>query len=69
MTGIMEIETLKTKLRNLKAEHRSIDEQIQLLTHQHLHDQLAVQRMKKRKLQLKDEILNVEAKIIPDIIA
>ena len=53
----------------LKAEHRRLDEEIQLLGAAGNCDQLELARMKKRKLSLKDEIQQLSDRIIPDIIA
>lgn len=60
---------LKHKLNKLKEEHRALDEKITCLMMKPLYDQVTVQRLKKRKLQLKDEIIKIKAKMIPDIIA
>lgn len=65
----MTTENLKHKLTALQEEHRALDEKITHLMGTILYDQLAVQRLKKRKLQLKDEILKIQAKLVPDIIA
>ncbi len=53
----------------LKAEHRRLDEEIELLRSSGSCDQLELARMKKRKLALKDEIQQLADRIIPDIIA
>jgi hypothetical protein len=53
----------------LKAEHRRLDEEIELLRVSGNCDQLELARMKKRKLALKDEIQLISDRIIPDIIA
>lgn len=65
----MTTENLKHKLDKLKSDHRALDEGIERLMEMPLYDQLAVQRLKKRKLQLKDEILKLQTKLLPDIIA
>jgi hypothetical protein len=57
------------KLENLKAEHRDLDYAIATLGEQAHFDQLQVQRLKKRKLKLKDLIDRLEAGETPDIIA
>ena len=49
-------------LSQLIEEHRTLDEKINEMTLQPVYDQLAVQRMKKRKLQLKDQIILEEEK-------
>ncbi len=57
------------KLAELRSEHRDLDDVIQKITETAPFDQLQVQRLKKRKLMLKDEILLLESKLLPDIIA
>ena len=53
----------------LKAEHRRLHEEIELLRSSGNCDQLELARMKKKKLALKDEIQVLSDRIIPDIIA
>jgi len=64
-----ELETLKKKLSDLMAEHRQLDEEITGLVEDRPFDQLEIQRLKKRKLTLKDEIIQLENQLLPDIIA
>lgn len=64
-----EIELLKTRLALLQQEHRDLDSAIAALIEKPSYDQLQVQRLKKRKLWLRDEIQRVEDQIVPDIIA
>lgn len=59
---------LKALLDRLRAEHREMDETIEGLADAAT-DQLWRARLKKRKLQLRDEIARLEAALIPDIIA
>ena len=59
----------KQELANLRDEHRKLDKTIAGLTAQTMSDQLEIQRLKKRKLQLKDEIARLESALVPDIIA
>jgi len=61
-------ETLLRRLHELRSEHRDLDSVIARLTDS-LSDQLQVQRLKKRKLKLKDEITWLESRLLPDIIA
>lgn len=56
-------------LENLKAEHRQLDEQIQLLSSEPTGDQLELARLKRRKLMLKDQIQRIMDSNVPDIIA
>ncbi len=58
-----EEKNLQNELESLKKEHQELDRQLDLL------DQMALQRIKKRKLWLKDRIATLEAIIYPDIIA
>ena len=53
----------------LLSEHRDLDEVIGRLLESATADQLQIQRLKKRKLILKDEIARLHGKILPDIIA
>ena len=62
-------EVLKAKLQNLLSEHRDLDDVISRLTETGVTNQLQMQRMKKRKLALKDEIARLHALVLPDIIA
>lgn len=60
---------LERKLAELQTEHRDLDEAIARLSDDPSHDRLKVQRLKKRKLALKDEIARLENLLLPDIIA
>ena len=62
-------QTIKARLEALKSEHRDLDEVIDRLIENPPFDQLQLQRLKKRKLGLKDQILRLESQLIPDIIA
>ncbi|RED54139.1 YdcH family protein [Aestuariispira insulae] len=57
------------QIEELKSEHRDLDDVIDRLTERIPYDQLQMQRLKKRKLAIKDEIARIEALLIPDIIA
>ena len=65
----LDVEALKTKLAVLKREHRDLDEVIARLAARTPLDQLELQRLKKRKLLLKDQITKIESELLPDIIA
>ncbi|MBZ6077327.1 YdcH family protein [Microvirga puerhi] len=60
---------LEADLARLKQEHRDLDMAIEALEQMIAGDQLQVQRLKKRKLVLKDRIIQIEDQITPDIIA
>lgn len=62
-------EKLNQRLAELKSEHKDLDEVIARLDESRPYDLLQVQRLKKRKLVLKDQIVQIENKILPDIIA
>ena len=57
------------QLEDLKVRHREVDDHIQDLIRGFNNDQLQIRRLKKQKLQLKDEISRIEAGLLPDIIA
>ena len=56
-------------LEELKEEHRDLDDAIASLHQTAPFNQLQLQRLKKRKLVLKDLMLQLESRLIPDIIA
>lgn len=60
---------LKDKLAELRSEHRDLDDVIARLAERAPFDQLQLQRLKKRKLALKDQITQIESRLLPDIIA
>ncbi len=62
-------ETLRQQLGHLKEQHKELDTQIQSLLGQTPINQLEVSRLKKKKLTLKDQISNIECRMLPDIIA
>ena len=64
-----EQEDLLKALENLKSEHRDLDIVIQQLADSTPVDFLRLQRLKKRKLFLKDSISKIESMLLPDIIA
>jgi hypothetical protein len=65
----LDIEALRTKLAALTVEHRDLDDVIARLSERAPFDQLQLQRLKKRKLALKDQISKIESELLPDIIA
>jgi hypothetical protein len=66
MTETLELES---ELARLKQEHRDLDMAIEALERMVAGDQLQIQRLKKRKLGLKDQIIQLEDQLTPDIIA
>jgi hypothetical protein len=63
-----EEQALRAKLLQLREEHRDLDAAIAAMTDVSA-DQLRLTRLKKRKLQLKDQITRIEDTLLPDIIA
>ncbi|HTW73481.1 MAG TPA: YdcH family protein [Steroidobacteraceae bacterium] len=55
------------RLRELRIEHRDLDEVISRLSLDLHIDELQLKRLKKRKLALKDQILKLESELIPDL--
>ncbi len=64
-----EQEELRQRLEELRSEHRDLDDVIGRLSERVPFDQLQLQRLKKRKLLLKDQIARLRTRLIPDIIA
>lgn len=62
-------EKMRQQLTQLLEEHRDLDDVIARIHEQAPFDQLQLQRLKKRKLMLKDLILKLESELLPDIIA
>jgi hypothetical protein len=62
-----EIADLQRRIEELKLEHRDLDDVINRLVGQAGLDQLQLQRLKKRKLYLKDLIFQLEGQTVPDI--
>ena len=62
-------DVLSVKLATKRAEHRDLDESIHALHERGLVDTLTLQRLKRQKLLLKDEIRRLQDEITPDIIA
>ncbi len=55
------------RLRELRIEHRDLDDVIERLSMDIYVDELQLRRLKKRKLLLKDQILRLESELIPDL--
>jgi hypothetical protein len=65
----LDTETIKQRLADLRSEHRDLDEVVGRLEAAPDSDELQIQRLKKRKLALKDMIVRLESMLVPDIIA
>lgn len=62
-----ELSDIRIRLQELQVEHRDLDLVIEHLADNPPPDQLLVRRLKKRKLQLKDRISQLEGMLVPDI--
>ena len=62
-------EVVEHRLSQLKLTHNDLDAAIEALGDKGSYDDLQMQRLKRRKLQLKDDIARLEALLSPDIIA
>ena len=60
---------LRQRLSELQMEHRDLDDAIARLSENPLPDQLRMQRLKKRKLLLKDQLTYLERQLDPDVLA
>jgi hypothetical protein len=69
VTIIIGTSELRAKLEELRTEHRDLDAAIQSMSETAPFNQLQIQRLKKRKLVLKDQIIKLESQLLPDIIA
>jgi len=67
--GPDEEKTLSAKIAVLRQEHSDLDASIYALMHHTLPDQLLLQRLKRKKLLLRDQIARLEDQLTPDIIA
>ena len=65
----LEQSEIQERIIALQQEHRDLDDAIAALVDKGVYDQLLLQRMKKRKLALRDIIGRLEALLVPDIIA
>ncbi len=54
-------------LEEMRIEHRDLDEVIRHLIETRHSDSMRIQRLKKRKLKLKDMITKLESELIPDL--
>lgn len=67
MIHTAEVDVLKQRIDQLHLEHRDLDDVICRLAQSSVQDQLQLQRLKKRKLYLKDQIALLERQLTPDI--
>ncbi len=67
MTMNSQHDILYQRIVELEVEHRDLDAVIETLIHDGRHEELQLRRLKKRKLQLKDNITLLKMQLIPDI--
>lgn len=67
MIHTADVEVLRQRIDQLHLEHRDLDDVIDRLANSAVQDQLQLQRLKKRKLYLKDQIAILERQLTPDI--
>lgn len=67
MIHTADVQGLKQKINQLQTEHRDLDDVISRLSQSAAQDQIQLQRLKKRKLLLKDQIAILERQLEPDI--
>jgi hypothetical protein len=60
---------IRSQIKEMESEHRDLDLAIARIGAEPPFDQLHVQRLKKRKLALKDQISQLNDQLLPDIIA
>ena len=62
-----ETKSVQRRILELQTEHRDLDEVVNTLSNRIDVDQLLLRRMKKRKLQLKDQIARLKSQLVPDL--
>ncbi len=69
MQRVMNDDGIRQQLEILRIEHRDMDAAISALQEKPMLDQLQIARLKRKKLGLKDRIMQMEDQLVPDIIA
>lgn len=62
-----DLKSIERRLFELQVEHRDLDEIVARLTETPRTDELLIKRLKKRKLQLKDQIAKLKSALIPNL--
>ena len=62
-----DIDALKLRIAELQLEHRGLDQVIERMVRSPDSDELALRRLKKRKLQIKDAIVLLQMQLTPDV--
>ncbi len=63
----MDEQAIQRRIVELQVEHGDLDDVIDRLTALAGHDELQLRRLKKKKLQIKDQILQLQVQLVPDI--
>lgn len=63
----MDSDEIKRRIIELQIEHRDLDDAIAHLSQTISMDELQLRRLKKRKLQIKDQIVHLQMQLVPDI--
>ena len=69
MAAMDKQQELRYQLSKLQLEHQDMDQSIENELRNPSPDQLLMQRYKRRKLQIKEQLLKIESELLPDIIA
>jgi len=67
--GVPDVDGLRARIADLKQEHQDLDAAVAALESGVRPDQIQIARLKKRKLALRDQIVQLEDQLTPDIIA
>ncbi len=67
MPFLSDVRTLQMRLLELESDHRELDHLIEQLEASGTRDELQIRRLKKRKLQLKDQMTQIQIQLTPDV--
>jgi len=67
--GVPDVDGLRARIADLKQEHQDLDAAVAALESGVRPDQIQIARLKKRKLALRDQIVQLEDQLTPDIIS
>lgn len=65
--SVTQLDNLREELKDLRVQHRQLDQDITAMQTRGYFDSLELRRLKKRKLMLKECIVRIESKLIPDL--
>ncbi len=64
---VTQLDSLREQLKDIRCQHRELDQRIEAMQTQLYADSLELKRLKQRKLKLKDMIVRLESQLIPDL--